>query len=102
MVLNGNSSPTRLEKVLLLVTGATVNLVVYFREIKSAGNNISFKKYLKVLELSFSGMLQLSVGNFVQTATTGKVANFLTSNNVGMEWNLNQNLMCLNQYRSLC
>ena len=32
MVLNGNSSTTRLEKVLLLVTGATVNLVFYFRD----------------------------------------------------------------------
>ena len=28
MVLNGNSSPRRLEKVLLLVTAATVNLVL--------------------------------------------------------------------------
>ena len=44
MVLKGNSSPTRLEKVLRLVTGATINLVFYFREIQSARNNISFKK----------------------------------------------------------
>ena len=44
MVLNGNSSPTMLEKVLLLFTGATVNLVFHFREIESASNNISFKK----------------------------------------------------------
>ena len=32
MVLNGNSSPTSLEKVLLLVTGATAILVFYFRD----------------------------------------------------------------------
>ena len=102
MVLNSNSSPTGLEKVLLLVTGATVNLVFYFREIESACNNFSFKKSLKILELSFSDIILLSVGNFVQTATNGKSANFLTLNNVGIEWNLNQNVVCLNQCRSLC
>ena len=42
MVLNGNSSPTRLEKVLLLITGATVNfnLVIY-----SGGNLNRVQQY---------------------------------------------------------
>ena len=31
MVLRGYSSPTRLEKVLLITTGVTVNLVFHFR-----------------------------------------------------------------------
>ena len=73
-----------------MVTGVTVDIVFYFREIESACNNISFKKLLKILELSFSGVILLSVGNFVQTATIRKVANFLTLNNVGIERNLNQ------------
>ena len=85
MVLNGNSSPTRLGKVLLLFTGATVNLEFYFREIQSACNNNSLKNQLKILELSFSDIILLSVGNFVQAATIGKFANFLTLNNVGIE-----------------
>ena len=85
MVLNGNSFPTRLEKVLLLFTGATVNLVFHLREIESACNNISFKNYLKNSELSFFDIILLSVGNFVQTAANGKFANFLTLNNAGIE-----------------
>ena len=85
MVLNGNSSPTRLEKVLLLFTGTTVNLVFHFRESESPCNNISFKKELKISELSFSDIILLSVGNFVQTATNGEFANFLTLNNAGIE-----------------
>ena len=40
MVLNGDSFPTKLEKVILSITAATVNLVFYFREIESACNNI--------------------------------------------------------------
>ena len=31
MVLKGNSTPTKLEKVLLLITGATVNFVIQIR-----------------------------------------------------------------------
>ena len=31
MVHQGNSTPTRLEKVLLVITGATISLVFYFR-----------------------------------------------------------------------
>ena len=80
-----HTSPTGLEKVLFLVTGATVNLVFYFSEIKIGCNNISFKKKLEILELSFSDIILLSVGNFVQTATNGKFVNFLNSNNVGIE-----------------
>ena len=85
MVRNGYSSPTRLDKVLLLFTGATVNLVFYFREIESACNIISFKKWLKILELSFSDIILLNVGNFVQTATNGNFAILLTLNNAGIE-----------------
>ena len=86
MVLNGKSSFTRLEKVLLLFTGATVHLVFHFREIESVCNNISFKKQLKISGLFFSDIILLSVGNFAQTATNGKSANFLTLNNAGIEW----------------
>ena len=85
MVLNCNSSPTTLKKVLLLFTGATGNLVFHFRDIESACNNISFKIWLKISETTFSDIILLSVGNFVQTATNAKFANFLTLNNAGIE-----------------
>ena len=86
MVLNGDSSPTRLENVLLSSIGAAVKLVPYFSEVKIACNNISVtKKYLEILEISFSDIILLSVGNFVQTATNGKFVDFLTLNNAGIE-----------------
>ena len=39
---------------------------------------------MEILDLSFSDILLLSVGNIVQTATTGKFVNFFTSINVGI------------------
>ena len=85
MVLNGNSSSTRLENVLLSAIGATVKLVLYFSEIKIACNNFSFEKTkLEILEVSFFDIILLSVDNFVQTATNGKSVNFLTPNNAGI------------------
>ena len=43
------------------------------------------KKYLEILEVSFSDKILLRVDNFVQTATNGKFVNFLTSNNAETE-----------------
>ena len=50
MVLNGNSSPTRLEKVSLLVTGATVILVFYLRVQQYFPQNLVKNFWIVILE----------------------------------------------------
>ena len=40
---------------------------------------------MEILEISLSDIILPSVGNFVQTTTNGKIVDFLTLNNAGIE-----------------